>query len=58
MGRGEERPIRLLTLFYQKTAKPHALCREAPKEHVSSEVFVLNTNSNSIVPYLVLKLIH
>lgn len=41
----------------------HALCREAPKEHLSLEVFVLNKNSNSIIPYLrvekgILKLVH
>lgn len=48
MGWGEERPLSPVSIILSKTAKPHALCREAPKENGSLEGFILNKNNNAV----------
>lgn len=52
-----------MSIILSKSAKPHALCREAPKEYLSLEGFILNKNGNSVAPYFreergILKLVH
>lgn len=41
----EERPVSLICIILSTTAKLHALCREAPKENLNMEGFILNKNS-------------